>query len=152
VGQTGRPIANLSACSTSQNRNSRLLNEGLHLASGMQLAGFRHVIAKLWNVSDYYSVTVAKTFYKSLKREGGFFDGAVRLALHHSIRVLRDRAVVSEKGKQNLKTPTESLSDQMESSLAVRPTSRLGSSENLVVSDQSHWNQAFIFDPACILR
>ncbi|KAF2792066.1 hypothetical protein K505DRAFT_388192, partial [Melanomma pulvis-pyrius CBS 109.77] len=42
----------LSACSTSANRVNRLVDEGIHLASAFQLAGFRHVIGTLWEVSD----------------------------------------------------------------------------------------------------
>lgn len=37
----------LSACSTSANKVDRLIDEGIHLASAFQLAGFRHVIGTL---------------------------------------------------------------------------------------------------------
>ncbi|KAJ5804819.1 hypothetical protein N7474_010706 [Penicillium riverlandense] len=41
-------IAYLSACSTAENQAKRLIDEVLHVVSGFQVAGFRHVIGTLW--------------------------------------------------------------------------------------------------------
>jgi CHAT domain-containing protein len=40
----------LSACSTGANEAHRLADEGIHLISAFQLAGFRHVVGTLWEV------------------------------------------------------------------------------------------------------
>ena len=41
-----------------------LMDEGIHLAGGFQLAGYPHVIASLWEADDDLSVEVAKKFYR----------------------------------------------------------------------------------------
>lgn len=52
-GQKPKPIlAYLSACGTGRIENDELLDEGLHLISACQLAGFRHLIGTLWEVND----------------------------------------------------------------------------------------------------
>jgi tetratricopeptide (TPR) repeat protein len=80
----------LSACSTSANEADRLIDEGIHLVSACQLAGFRHVVGTLWEVSDRYCVDVAKNLYETLRDEG-MTDVAVCRGLHRAITVLRDR-------------------------------------------------------------
>jgi tetratricopeptide (TPR) repeat protein len=80
----------LSACSTGANEADRLIDEGIHLVSACQLAGFRHVVGTLWEVSDKHCVDVAKDLYETLRDEG-MADVAVCRGLHRAIRVLRDR-------------------------------------------------------------
>ncbi|WKT52881.1 hypothetical protein QSH57_003443 [Fusarium oxysporum f. sp. vasinfectum] len=46
--QEGPFLAYLSACGTGQIKSQRLFDEGIHLISACQLAGFRHVIGTLW--------------------------------------------------------------------------------------------------------
>jgi hypothetical protein len=82
----------LSACSTSANKVGRLVDEGIHLASAFQLAGFRHVIGTLWEVSDSYCVDVARVVYETIRDEG-MTDKAVCRGLHLAIKALRDRDV-----------------------------------------------------------
>ena len=79
----------LSACSTSTNKADKLIDEGIHLVSACQLAGFRHVIGTLWEVSDKYCVDVAKVLYETLRDEG-MTDVALCRGLHRAIRALRD--------------------------------------------------------------
>lgn len=62
-------LAFLSACSTAENASSILMDEGIHLAGGFQLAGYPHVIASLWEANDNLSVEVAKKF--RISRTGG---------------------------------------------------------------------------------
>jgi tetratricopeptide (TPR) repeat protein/CHAT domain-containing protein len=82
----------LSACSTSANKVDRFVDEGIHLTSALQIAGFRHVIGTLWEVSDSYCVDVAETVYKTIVDEG-MTDVAVCRGLHRAIRALRDRSI-----------------------------------------------------------
>jgi tetratricopeptide (TPR) repeat protein len=82
----------LSACSTSANKAEKLVDEGIHLVSGCQLAGFRHVIGTLWEVSDKHCVDVAKILYETLRDEG-MTDIALYRGLHRAVRALRDRRI-----------------------------------------------------------
>ncbi|PNP51842.1 hypothetical protein THARTR1_07611 [Trichoderma harzianum] len=84
-------LAYLSACSTGANKNKAipLADEGIHLVSAFQLAGFRHVIGTLWEVSDRHCVDIARILYKTLHKEG-MTDIAVSRGLHRAIRMLRD--------------------------------------------------------------
>lgn len=82
-------LAYLSACSTGANKAIPLADEGIHLVSAFQLAGFRHVIGTLWEVSDRHCVDIARILYKTLQEEG-MTDIAVSRGLHRAIRILRD--------------------------------------------------------------
>ncbi|KAM6485126.1 CHAT domain-containing protein [Trichoderma sp. SZMC 28011] len=82
-------LAYLSACSTGANKAIPLADEGIHLVSAFQLAGFRHVIGTLWEVSDRHCVDIARILYKTLQEEG-MTDIAVSRGLHRAIRMLRD--------------------------------------------------------------
>ncbi|KUJ09999.1 uncharacterized protein LY89DRAFT_656612 [Mollisia scopiformis] len=79
----------LSACSTGANKAKGLLDEGIHLISAFQLAGFRHVIGTLWEVSDRHCVDVARVLYETIQDEG-MTDKAVHRGLHRAVRALRD--------------------------------------------------------------
>ena len=86
-----RPFfAYLSACGTGQVRHEQFIDENLHLISGYQMAGFRHVIGTLWEVSDEYSVDMARITYEGLQR-GTLTDDSVCRSLHEAIKVMRDR-------------------------------------------------------------
>ncbi|OAG09323.1 TPR-like protein [Paraphaeosphaeria sporulosa] len=86
-------IAYLSACSTAQNQAEGLLDEVLHVVSGFQVAGFRHVIGCLWPSDDSVCVAVARSFYSELSqyvaaRENN--DRTVALALHKAVMQIRE--------------------------------------------------------------
>ncbi|PQE08014.1 TPR domain-containing protein [Rutstroemia sp. NJR-2017a BBW] len=83
-------LAYLSACSTKVNEAERLIDEEIHLVSACQLAGFRHVVGTLWEVSDKHCVDVARILYETIKDEG-MTDRAVYRGLHRAIRMLRDK-------------------------------------------------------------
>ena len=74
----------LSACSTGAIKSNTLFEEGIHLISSFQLAGFRHAIGTLWEVSDKYCVDVAKIFYETLK-DKDLTDEAVSHGFHRAI-------------------------------------------------------------------
>ncbi|WP_261568387.1 CHAT domain-containing tetratricopeptide repeat protein [Frankia gtarii] len=80
----GAELAFLSACETAR-PGALLTDEALHLASAFQLAGFRHVIATLWPISDGVAVDLADQIYAALAA-GGDPAGAV----HQATRELRD--------------------------------------------------------------
>jgi tetratricopeptide (TPR) repeat protein len=84
---SGAEIAYLSACSTAENRAIKLTDEVLHLVSGFQVAGFRHVVGCLWPSSDIVCVQVAKSFYSRLGRNGAvrYDDRVIALALHEAV-------------------------------------------------------------------
>ncbi|KAL5317334.1 hypothetical protein ACEPPN_014429 [Leptodophora sp. 'Broadleaf-Isolate-01'] len=79
----------LSACLTGANDADRLVDEGIHLISACQLAGFRHVIGALWQVYDSSCVEVAEPVYKGIA-DGGMTDRSVCAALHSAVMSLRD--------------------------------------------------------------
>ncbi|KAL8367940.1 hypothetical protein RB599_003723 [Gaeumannomyces hyphopodioides] len=87
--ENGPFLGYLSACSTGANEAARLADEGIHLVSAFQLAGFRHVVGTLWEVSDKHCVDVARVLYETLRDEG-MTDAAVCRGLHRAVRTLRD--------------------------------------------------------------
>ncbi|KAF3174700.1 hypothetical protein TWF225_009422 [Orbilia oligospora] len=90
-------LAYLPACSTSNNSAGQLYDESLHLVTSFQLAGFRHVVGTLWEVSDEYCVDAAKAIYETiLEREVGN-DLGVALGVHKASRILRDRAYLRDR-------------------------------------------------------
>ncbi|KAF8248569.1 hypothetical protein K440DRAFT_468026, partial [Wilcoxina mikolae CBS 423.85] len=81
-------LAYLSACWTADNKDMELLNEGIHLMGACQLAGFRHVIGSLWEVSDKHCVDAAKDVYKTMI-QAGMCDESVSQGLHNAVLNLR---------------------------------------------------------------
>ncbi|KAG5803603.1 hypothetical protein H9Q74_012431 [Fusarium xylarioides] len=82
-------LAYLSACGTGQIGGDAFFDESIHLISACQLAGFRHVVGTLWEVSDKSCVEVSQTVYQSIRDEG-FSDKSVCWGLHKAMRRLRD--------------------------------------------------------------
>lgn len=83
-------LAYLSACGTGEVKHDDLIDEGLHLISACQLAGFRHVIGTLWKVNDQSCVEAAAKTYEWLKR-GNLSDDSVANGLHQASRHLRSQ-------------------------------------------------------------
>lgn len=89
-------LAYLAACQTAFG-DLRLLDEALHLAGALQLVGYRHVLATLWNVSDAAAPAMADITYAHLvHRDPGQPCPADRpladrapYALHHAVSQLR---------------------------------------------------------------
>ncbi|RYP14182.1 hypothetical protein DL765_006543 [Monosporascus sp. GIB2] len=90
-------LAYLSACGTGQMKADELIDESIHLISGCQLAGFRHVIGTLWEVNDTICVDMARGIYEGM-RDGNMSDESVCLGLHNASRRLRDRWVFEASG------------------------------------------------------
>ncbi|KAI1329835.1 hypothetical protein F5Y16DRAFT_364804 [Xylariaceae sp. FL0255] len=83
-------LAYLSACGTGQVKHNELLDEGLHLISACQLAGFQHVVGTLWEVNDESCVEAAIKTYEWMQKQH-MSDESVSEALHRASRNLRDR-------------------------------------------------------------
>jgi hypothetical protein len=83
----GADLAFLSACTTFRS-GTRLLDEPIHLAAACQLAGFSHVIASLWPISDRDTERLTWRFYTTVTSVAEANSPAA--ALHHAVRDLRD--------------------------------------------------------------
>ncbi|CAH0056158.1 unnamed protein product [Clonostachys solani] len=96
-------LAYLSACGTGRMKHNTLVNEGLHLMSACQIAGFQHVIGTLWEVNDSLCVDVAVEVYKWMLSKG-MTNVSPSEGLHHATRHLRNRWVVENaaRGAVNL--------------------------------------------------
>jgi tetratricopeptide (TPR) repeat protein len=81
----GAELAFLSACATARAAPD-LPDEAIQLAAGFQLAGYRHVIATLWAISDPPAVRIAENLYKRLNAA----DTDPAVALHAATRRCRN--------------------------------------------------------------
>jgi len=85
-------FAFLSACDTA--RGGLLLpDEALHLGGALQLAGYQHVIATLWQINDTIAATVSERVHGLLRTPDDPILEPARAAtaLHEAIRSLRRR-------------------------------------------------------------
>jgi len=55
-------LAYVSACDTSRGGTS-IPDEGITLASALQIAGYQHVVATLWQIIGFTATEVAKRLY-----------------------------------------------------------------------------------------
>ncbi|KAE9378772.1 TPR-like protein [Stipitochalara longipes BDJ] len=99
-------LAYLSACGTGQIKDERFIDESIHLISGFQLAGFRHVIGTLWAVKDEYCLDVSRFTYQEIKA-GALSDASVSKGLHLATRRLRDLWLKESDEKINRSRPKE---------------------------------------------
>jgi tetratricopeptide (TPR) repeat protein len=82
-------LAYLSACSTGFT-GGVLPDEVITVAAALQLAGFQHVVATFWPISDRIAPGVAEDFYRHLAAAAPSPDGvSAAQALHTAIRQLR---------------------------------------------------------------
>jgi CHAT domain-containing protein len=82
---SGVRLAVLSACETSLGAH-RIPDEGLHLVSAFQLAGYPQVVGTLWQVNDLVARLVAGDLHESIAA-----GEDVATALHHAVRRCRER-------------------------------------------------------------
>ena len=83
-------LAFLSACQTAVG-GVRLPDETIHLAAAVQFAGYRHVIATAWSISDDHAPEVAKDTYTELAATGGLDASRAAIAIHRAVEALRAR-------------------------------------------------------------
>lgn len=84
-------LAFLSACETSRG-GAALADEAITLATAFHLAGYRHVIGTLWNISDELAPAAADHVYGILSCPGepGINASKAALALDTAVLALRD--------------------------------------------------------------
>jgi CHAT domain-containing protein len=87
---TGGELAFLSACQTAAG-DFDLSEEGVHLAAGMLVAGYRSVIATTWSVHDVDAPVVAGAVYRMLLDGGRMNRASAAISLHHATRLLREK-------------------------------------------------------------
>lgn len=88
LGPAEADLAYLSACETATG-DVDLPDEAAHLAGALQMAGFRHVVATQWAVSDRRAPDLADAFYGQITGlDGPCADRSAR-ALHHVVTTLR---------------------------------------------------------------
>ncbi|KAF9077122.1 CHAT domain-containing protein [Rhodocollybia butyracea] len=85
-------FAFLSACQTSSG-NEELSDEAVHLAAGMQLAGYRSVIATMWSIKDSDAPVIADEVYHELVVSHGRPDYSLAAdALRRAVGKMREEA------------------------------------------------------------
>lgn len=63
----------------------------MHIAGALQLAGYTHVVALQWVVSDRHAADIADHFYAGLAENPGMpVSSRAAAALHAAVRRLRD--------------------------------------------------------------
>jgi tetratricopeptide (TPR) repeat protein len=83
-------LAFLSACQTAVG-GVRVPDETIHLAAALQLAGYRHVIATAWAISDGEAPEIARATYRELASTGSLDAGRAAIAIHRAAQALRAR-------------------------------------------------------------
>jgi CHAT domain-containing protein len=80
----------LSACETARGVIT-VPDEAVHMAGALQLAGFTHVVATQWVVSDTHAAEIAEHFYAGLTDESApLVSSRAAAALHAAVRQMRD--------------------------------------------------------------
>ncbi|MFF2718772.1 CHAT domain-containing protein [Streptomyces sp. NPDC058011] len=74
-------LAYLAACDTARGR-ANLIDQAMHLAGGVQSAGFAHVVASFWPLQSTTSLLMTKTFYTYLEGRPVSHDTVARAADH----------------------------------------------------------------------
>jgi tetratricopeptide (TPR) repeat protein len=82
----GAELAFLSTSASAQTGAFR--DEPIHLAAACQLAGYRHVIGTLWDLTDEEAAWVTRAFYTNVTM---YPTSTPATALHHATRQLRSR-------------------------------------------------------------
>lgn len=85
-------FAFLAACKTATG-GTELPNEVMHLAAGLQLAGFKSQIASMWSVDDTEAHTLTNEVYKILLGSNLPSSTHAALALHEGVCLLRKHNV-----------------------------------------------------------
>lgn len=85
----GAHLAFLSACRTGVGAVD-LPDEALHVAAGLQAAGFRHVVGTLWSVEDQSAAAFTAAVYARLSDGAGLDPARTAFAVHEATRLARE--------------------------------------------------------------
>ena len=95
LGLTNASFAYLSACDTYRG-GTDIPDESITLASALQLAGYRHVIATMWQISGLTASDIARRVYDQIVKDDNrttVIDvNAVAAALRAAINALREES------------------------------------------------------------
>ncbi|WP_216590178.1 CHAT domain-containing protein [Streptomyces brasiliscabiei] len=81
-------LAYLAACDTARGR-ANLTDQAMHLAGGVQSAGFAHVVASFWPLQSNTSLLMTRAFYRHLDGRPVSHDAVAR-AVDHAARAARE--------------------------------------------------------------
>jgi hypothetical protein len=81
-------LAFLSACSTAA-AGTALPDEAIHLAAAVQAAGYRHVVATLWDAPDEITARLTDMVYRAIAPAGAIEGRLIPGALHAAVSELR---------------------------------------------------------------
>ena len=85
---SGGELAVLPGCGTAVGP-ARLLDEAVHVAAALQVAGYRHVVATLWSVPDAVGPPFAAAFHEALA--GGTGPDRVHTAMCAAVAAVQER-------------------------------------------------------------
>jgi len=78
----------LPACETSAVGVFATPDEVIHLAAGLQFAGVKSVVGRLWGVNDWTVQRLVEAFYKNLCGDGTMNSKRAARALHQAVHSL----------------------------------------------------------------
>ena len=93
-------LAVLSACTSAVNEAIPLADEALHIASMMQVAGYKHIIGTLWEAKNQACIDFAECFYIKLftfdedsadSRSNASWREKIPAAYVHAVESLQDK-------------------------------------------------------------
>ncbi|KAI1169429.1 CHAT domain-containing protein [Nemania serpens] len=88
----GPLLAYLSACSTGASPSEYLYDESINIMTACQLAGFRHVVGSMWELTDRYPLAASSKFYQTLGEREAIDDYIIAWAVHTTARHIREVA------------------------------------------------------------
>ncbi|CAE7124283.1 unnamed protein product [Rhizoctonia solani] len=88
-GYSAKELAFLSACQTATG-DKKLVDETVHMAAGLLMAGYPTVVATMWSVMDVDAPLIADNFYQSMLGSPKPDHKQAARALHASVRLLRE--------------------------------------------------------------
>lgn len=91
INVNGAYLAFLGACHTADSSVVKLVDEGLHIVSSFQLAGFKNVVGNMWKAGDEECKILSSAFYTYLLKPDrrSKNDDEVANAFHRALKEVR---------------------------------------------------------------